>query len=126
MCGVKIGNNVIVGANSVVTKDIPDNSVYAGNPARFICSLDDYHEKRSKTAIDAAFARRQHIIDTKKRPPTQEEMAWFAVLWLDRNEENVAYLKTLPAKAVQIDEVISVFMETEKRFDSFEEFLIAK
>lgn len=33
---VKIGNNVIVGANSVVTKDIPDNAVVGGIPARII------------------------------------------------------------------------------------------
>lgn len=34
--GVKIGKGSIVGANSVVTKDIPANTVYAGNPAKFI------------------------------------------------------------------------------------------
>ncbi len=33
---VTIGNNVIVGANSVVTKDIPDNAIVAGVPARVI------------------------------------------------------------------------------------------
>lgn len=33
---VTIGENCIVGANSVVTKDIPDNEIWAGNPARFI------------------------------------------------------------------------------------------
>lgn len=43
--GVHIGNRVVVGAGSVVTKDIPDNSVAAGNPARVICSLDDYITK---------------------------------------------------------------------------------
>lgn len=36
---VKIGNNVIVGAGSVVTKDIPDDSVVVGNPARIIRKL---------------------------------------------------------------------------------------
>lgn len=34
--GVHIGNNVTVGANAVVTKDIPDNCVVAGVPARII------------------------------------------------------------------------------------------
>ena len=33
---VTIGRNAIVGAGSIVTKDIPDNEVWAGNPARFI------------------------------------------------------------------------------------------
>ena len=33
---VTIGKNAIVGAGSIVTKDIPDNEVWAGNPARFI------------------------------------------------------------------------------------------
>ena len=31
---VKIGNNVIIGAGSVVTKDIPDNCIAYGNPAK--------------------------------------------------------------------------------------------
>ena len=43
--GVTIGNNVIIGANSTVTKDIPDNSVVVGSPARILCSLDEYLAK---------------------------------------------------------------------------------
>lgn len=37
--GVTIGNNVTVGAGAVVTKDIPDNVVVAGNPAKIIRNL---------------------------------------------------------------------------------------
>ncbi len=40
--GVSVGNNVVIGAASVVTRDVPDNSVAAGVPARVIKSLDDY------------------------------------------------------------------------------------
>ena len=36
--GVRIGNEVIVGAGAVVTKDIPDNSIVVGNPAKVIKS----------------------------------------------------------------------------------------
>jgi len=40
LCGVTIGENVIVGAGSVITKDIPDNVVVAGNPARVLRRLE--------------------------------------------------------------------------------------
>lgn len=40
LCGVKIGKNALVGAGSVVLQDIPANTVYAGNPAKFIRSLN--------------------------------------------------------------------------------------
>lgn len=37
--GVTIGKNSVIGAGSVVTRSIPDNEIWAGNPARFIKSL---------------------------------------------------------------------------------------
>ncbi len=36
LCGVTIGEDAIVGAGSVVTKDVPDHAVVAGNPAHFV------------------------------------------------------------------------------------------
>ena len=38
--GVTIGDNVIIGAGSVVTKDIPDNKIAYGNPCRIIRDND--------------------------------------------------------------------------------------
>lgn len=43
--GVSIGENSVIGANSTVTKSIPANVVAAGNPAKVICSIDDYIER---------------------------------------------------------------------------------
>jgi acetyltransferase-like isoleucine patch superfamily enzyme len=40
LCGVTIGENSIIGAGSVVTKDVPPDSVVAGVPARIIKSKD--------------------------------------------------------------------------------------
>ena len=45
---VKVGNNVIIAAGSVVTKDIPDNTVVAGVPAKKISTFDSFVEKRKK------------------------------------------------------------------------------
>ena len=46
--GVCIGNRVIIGANSTVTHNIPDNVVAAGSPAKIICTVDDYLKKEEK------------------------------------------------------------------------------
>ena len=43
--GVTIGENTIVGACSLVNKSLEPNSVYAGVPARRICSIDEFRDK---------------------------------------------------------------------------------
>jgi acetyltransferase-like isoleucine patch superfamily enzyme len=40
LCGLRIGKRAIIGAGSVVTKDVPENAVVAGNPAKIIKYLD--------------------------------------------------------------------------------------
>ena len=55
--GVKIGNNVVIGAGSVVTKDIPDWSIAAGNPCRVIRTIKEedrkYYYKKNEFDEDA-------------------------------------------------------------------------
>jgi len=41
LCGVTVGENAIVGAGSVVLKDVPDNTIVAGNPAKVIRKVSD-------------------------------------------------------------------------------------
>ena len=56
MPGVKIGMNVVIGGGSVVTKDIPDNMVAAGNPCRVIKKITeedrDYYFKDRKFDVE--------------------------------------------------------------------------
>lgn len=68
---VTIGNKVIVGAGSVVKHSIPDNSVAVGNPAKVICTYDEYKCKReqqlSNTAVfDDSFTIHQISEDKKQ------------------------------------------------------------
>lgn len=44
MPGVSIGNNVVIGLGSIVTKDIPSNSVACGVPAKVIKTIEEYGE----------------------------------------------------------------------------------
>lgn len=48
MAGVTIGEGVLVAAGSIVTKSVPDHYVVAGNPARIICSTQEFIEKNKK------------------------------------------------------------------------------
>ncbi|MCB1645533.1 MAG: acyltransferase [Pseudomonadales bacterium] len=57
--GVTIGDNSIVGAWSVVTKDVPANSIVAGNPARVVGAVDPNH----LTMREALFTGQQPYSD---------------------------------------------------------------
>ena len=46
--GVTIGSNVVIGSGSVVVKNIPDNSVAVGNPAKVVKSLNAFLEEKKQ------------------------------------------------------------------------------
>lgn len=75
---VRIGSNVIIGACSLVNRDIPDNCVVAGVPARIIKSFDDYLKKRNlDEPLVAGIGRESVSLDA-------EEKMW-GRFWRDRN-----------------------------------------
>ncbi|GIR03084.1 MAG: hypothetical protein CM15mP12_6150 [Gammaproteobacteria bacterium] len=49
--GSKIGKNSIIGAGSVVAGDIPENCIFAGNPAKFVKKLDKNDFKTKKAYL---------------------------------------------------------------------------
>jgi len=71
MPGVTIGENSIIGANSVITGSIPDNVVAAGNPAKVICPLKEYREKVDEIFGNAPVFSEEYTlsggIDKKKK-----------------------------------------------------------
>lgn len=88
--GTTIGNNCIVGAGSVVGGKYPDNVVIAGNPARVVCTLDEYYQKRKNRWVDDAKRCALEIYHNTGRLPTIEEMKdGFYWLYAPRTQESV-------------------------------------
>ena len=61
--GVSIGDNSVVGAGSVVTRDVPDNTVVAGNPAREIKKINPARRMITREALFADAFRQAHNMD---------------------------------------------------------------
>lgn len=77
MPGVTIGKGSIIGAGSVVTKSVPDDCVFAGNPARMICKAADYLEKQREKMnelplFDESFTLRYNVSPDKKKQMIEE------------------------------------------------------
>ena len=67
-----IGKNCVVGANSVVSGNVPDNTVVCGNPAKVICSIEEFEKKHEKKMLetekyDKSYTRKGKITDDKKK-----------------------------------------------------------
>lgn len=71
LCNVTIGDNVIVGAGSVVTHSLESNWVYAGSPVRRIYSIDEYKTKYKELR--------------NKRPRLDQIRSWYD--WENATEE---------------------------------------
>lgn len=67
MPGVTIGDNVIIGCCAVVTRDIPDNSVAVGVPARVIETVDEYVDKNKN-----GFVYTKHFSEKEKKAIIEE------------------------------------------------------
>ncbi|MGE6203825.1 acyltransferase [Guptibacillus hwajinpoensis] len=75
--GVTIGKNSIIGAGSVVTKDIPANVVAAGNPAEVMCEIEEYRKKhtlmiKDRPVYDKSYTLRGGITAHKKKTMKKE------------------------------------------------------
>ena len=53
MAGVTIGHGALVAAGSVVTKSVAPRTVVGGNPARYICTVDEFIERNLKYNLNS-------------------------------------------------------------------------
>lgn len=124
LAGSQIGNNTVIGANSVVSGDIPENCVAVGSPCKSIYSLEEYHEKRRKAQLREAVDIVHCYIKTFDKMPTRED--FFEYFWLFENN-----LETIPKRFIAQNNLMhgsetatwKNFKEHEILFGDYYEFL---
>lgn len=121
--GVTIGDNCIIGFGSTVMKDIPANSVAVGSPAKVICTLDEYYERRKNKALEESFEYARSIKERFNRRPIPadffESFVWFV------NGNEVDKYPEIPIK-YQLGPGYEQWVKNHKaKFSSFDEFLNA-
>lgn len=85
--GVTIGDNVFIAANSLVTKDVPSNCVIGGQPAKVMCTLDDYRQKRLAQCESEALDYARSIRERFHREPRVEDFYEEFSFFVDGNNE---------------------------------------
>ncbi|MBF0217278.1 MAG: acyltransferase [Candidatus Omnitrophica bacterium] len=90
--GVTIGPNSIVGAGSVVTRDIPPDSVAFGNPAKVVAAKKDYLEKHLKRGADSPIFRYEDVFSKASPGPLGTEMFKNAYLAGGEKRTNLEWL----------------------------------
>ena len=72
MPDVTIGDGAIIGAGSVVTKDVSPNMIVAGNPARELCSVEEYLSKNQQAMETAPIFGKEYNVRNKKLTMTKK------------------------------------------------------
>lgn len=121
--GTTIGNNVIIGANSLVRGVIPNNCVIAGNPAKIICSIEEYYHKRKDAQINEAVELVNEYYKTYNKFPDESYLREFFFLFANREETlNPVFDNTMKLIG-NYEHSISVFKKCSPVFKTYKEFL---
>lgn len=121
--GTDIGDNCIIGYGSVVMGKIPPNSVAAGCPAKVICSLDEYFEKRKTKSVEEAFEYARSIRQRFGRRPVPADFWEEFPLFVSGDE--VDKYPEIPIRR-QMKGAYDKYVNTHKApYSSFDDFLKA-
>lgn len=121
--GVTIGDNCIIGYGATVMKDIPSNSVAVGTPAKVICTIDEYYERRKAKAKEEAFEYARAIKERYNRRPVPEDFFESFVYFVDGS--NVDKYPNIPIKYQLGPGYEKWIKEHKAEYSSFDEFLKA-
>lgn len=123
LMGTHIGDNVIVGAGSVVSGNIPSNVVIAGNPAKVIRTLEEHIAIRKRKTKQEAFLYYNTFCKYYGRKPSIREMGPFFPLFLERSKESVIknHVNISPNGDNSVD-LLEQFLDVAPEYQSYDDF----
>ncbi len=122
--GVTIGDNVVIGAGSIVTKDCESNSVYAGNPAKRIMSIEEYAQKRNKKQFSEAkmmaitYKNKFHV-----NPPVEVFFEYFNLFSSVEEALKIPRFVSQLKTGGNYDESVAYMNSNARMFENYEDFL---
>lgn len=123
--GTDIGDNCIIGFGSIVMGTIPANSVAVGCPARVICTLNEYFEKRSKRCVNEALEYSRSIQERYGRRPVPADF-WEEFPLFVYGDEVEKYPEIPIKKQMKEKAAFENYVKNHKaNYSSFDEFLKA-
>lgn len=126
LMGTEIGDNCIIGANSVVKGTFPSGSVIAGNPAKVIMKVEEMYERNKRRWVENAKKCALAIKNNSGHIPTIKEMSdGYAWLYLPRNHDTInTYNEFFRLSGDDYQDIINSFMKSKQYYSSYKEFLI--
>lgn len=122
--GVTIGDNCFIGAGSIVTKDVPANSVAVGAPAKVVCKIEDYFERRKIECEDEAFCYARSIKERFNREPVASDFWEEFYLFVDAS--NIDRYPEIPVRQQVGEENMEHWLKHHKaKYKGLDEFLKA-
>lgn len=119
--GVTIGDNCIFGFGSVVTRDIPANSVAVGTPAKVIYTIEEYYRIRQKKSYEEAIQYARIIYKKTGKRPTVGQMYEEFPFWMEGDEDDHRLKFSVAQQTAGYHDIWK--KEHKALFKSFDEFV---
>lgn len=121
LCGTTVGDHTIIGAQAVVSGRVDSDSVYAGNPAKKIMTLDEFYTKRKERQFAEAVAYANAYYARFGKEVPAEKLDEYFFLFASRGDSEPYRCKMgLMGNETRTLEMLDA---TQSQFDSFESFL---
>ena len=118
-----IGNNVIIGAGSIISGKVDSNSVYAGNPAKKIMTIEEFYTKKNQISLDSAKQIFEEYYKRYNVFPPRKVFYEYISLFVNKIQDLTIEEKKLIERTGYSEIIYSDILKNNSIFKNYEEFI---